>query len=387
MNKLKQINFLVLSWAIEALNQDIDEDTDSESNDSEPSIDFAVGGQAVIEGVMMRSPSSTTIAVRKEDGSIVVRKKPYRTVTQRFPWLNQPILRGVINLFEMMIIGTDAINFSANESLEEEEDLKKKKAKLSAKVKEKVKEKGAKMAAKESTNEDEVEKSKTAKFFEVLMFGLSFVLAMALSLSLFKFLPYWITTFLEKHFSVIADNYVVFNLIDGLIKMSIFLSYIFILSLIPSFRRIFEYHGAEHKSIFNYESKLPLNVKNADKQIRFHPRCGTSFILIVFVISIIFYTFVPKLDSFWTSLALRIAVLPFIAGISYEVLKMSAKHKDHLIVKAMIAPGLWFQRLTTKEPDASQLEIGLRSLSEALAMEKIHGAKISAKDKACCPGM
>jgi uncharacterized protein YqhQ len=341
MNVFKRTNFLALAWAIEALNQDVDEE-------KEEKIDFAVGGQAVIEGVMMRSPNTITIAVRKPSGDIKVKKKKYQTLTQRFAWLNVPIVRGVVNLFEMMIIGTDAINFSANESLEEPETEKKKKKKPSK------------------------FKKKLIKFGEGFMFALSFVLAMAISLSLFKFLPFWAATFLEGNFAVIADNYILFNLIDGIIKMSIFLSYIFLLSLIPDFRRIFEYHGAEHKSIWAYETKGGLTVDNAKKQTRYHPRCGTSFILIVFVISIIFYTFIPKLDTFWSSFGLRVAVLPFIAGISYEYLKLSAKHQGNLIVRLMIAPGLWFQRLTTKEPDKKQLAVGLKSLTEALAMEKAH---------------
>jgi uncharacterized protein YqhQ len=339
MNIFKRSNFLALTWAIEALNQEVEEE-------NEPSIDFAVGGQAVIEGVMMRSPNSITIAVRKQSGEIKVDKKPYQTLTQKYSWLNIPILRGVVNLFEMMIIGTNAINFSANESLEEPESKKSKKKK------------------------SEFQK-KLAKFAEGAMFALSFVFAMALSLSLFKFIPFWTATFIESRFSVVQENYMLFNLIDGVIKMSIFLTYIFLLSLIPDFRKIFEYHGAEHKSIYAYENKKELNVENAKKQIRFHPRCGTSFILIVFLVSIVFYTFIPKLDSFWTSFALRVAVLPFIAGISYEYLKFSAKHQDNAFVKALIAPGLWFQRLTTKEPDEKQLAVGLQSLKEALAMEKL----------------
>lgn len=339
MNLIKKINFLVLSWTVEALNKDVEESLPQ-------GIDFAVGGQAVVEGVMMRSPSSVTIAVRKPNGKITVKKKHYRTLTQRIRLLNIPILRGVINLFEMMVIGTNAINFSANESLSDDHN-----------------------------DEQEKEKSFLLKFFEYSMFVLSFIFALAFSIFLFKFVPLWITTFLESKFAYIQENYIIFNLIDGVLKMSIFLSYIFLLSLLPSFHRIFEYHGAEHKSIFNYENHLPLNVENAKRQIRFHPRCGTSFILIVFTLSILVYTFVPKQPDFWSNLALRIAVLPFIAGISYEYLKLSARHMGNVIVKALVAPGLWFQRLTTKEPNEKQLEVGLESLKSALVMEETFRAK------------
>lgn len=347
MNIFKKANFLVMNWTIEALNKTADEQ-------SIKGIDFAVGGQAVIEGVMMRSPNNLTIAVRKADGSIKVKKKKFKTLTQRHKWLNVPIVRGVINLVEMMYVGSDAINYSAAESIEEEDELIKNK--------------------KKSFDGETDKKAKKMSIWEkvgfVVMYVVSFVLAIALSLSLFKLIPLWITTWLDSQVPYIHDHFIVFNLIDGVIKMSIFLSYIYILSLFKSFHRIFEYHGAEHKSIFNYESHLPLNVENAKKQIRFHPRCGTSFILVVFLVSILFYTFVPKQPDFWANFSLRLALLPFIAGISYEYLKLSAKHANNAIVKALIAPGLWFQRLTTQEPDDKQLEVGLHSLQAALEMEK-----------------
>ncbi len=344
MNLFKKTNLILLNWLVQTAEK-TSQSTKSTSKNSK--IDFAVGGQAVIEGVMMRSPNNITIAVRKPGGKIKVKKRPYKTLTQRYKWLNIPFLRGIINLFEMMVVGTQGINFSANESLEEDPKTK-----------------------------EEIEKAKKQKeslplkIFEIFMFALSIVLALALSIFLFKFLPLWTTTFLEGKNPFIEQNYIIFNIIDAVIKISIFLSYILILSVIPSFRRIFEYHGAEHKSIFTYEQKLPLEIKNAKNQTRFHPRCGTSFILIVFVVSILVYTFVPKQDDFWINLSVRLAFLPLIAGISYEYLKLSAKHTNKLFVRALVAPGLWFQRLTTKEPDDKQLEVGLRSLSDALEMEK-----------------
>lgn len=333
MNILKKTAHLVLNWSIAAASTD-------------KKIDFAIGGQAVIEGVMMRSPNNITIAVRKPSGKVKVDKRPYNTLTQRYKWLNIPILRGVINLFEMMVIGTQAINFSANESLEEEHE----------------------------EHEEPQKQTKWGKALEIGMFTLSLILALGLSLFLFKFIPLGLTTILESQSSFIQKNYIVFNLIDGLIKTLIFFSYIFLLSLIPSFRRVFEYHGAEHKSIFTYEKKLPLEPEHAKKQTRFHPRCGTSFIIIVFVISILVYTFVPKQDAFINNLLLRITFLPIIAGIAYEYLKLSAKYINSKFVKALVAPGLWFQRLTTKEPDDKQLEIGLASLKTALEMEKTASA-------------
>ena len=213
-------------------------------------------------------------------------------------------------------------------------------------------------------------KSTGMKVLEYLMFVFSLILALALSIFLFKFIPLWVTTLLQEKIPYLKEHYFAFNLLDGVLKMFMFLAYIYVLSLIPSFRRIFEYHGAEHKSIFTYENHLKLIPENAKKQTRFHPRCGTSFILIVFVISILVYTALPKQPNFWENLSVRLAFLPLIAGISYEYLKASAKYSKNFMVKAIIQPGLWFQRLTTKEPNKAQLEVGLKSLETALAMEK-----------------
>lgn len=305
-----------------------------------------------MEGVMMRSPNNITIAMRKKDKSIKVYKKKYNTLTQRFKGLNIPIIRGVINLFEMMVIGAKAVNISANEMLEDELTPKEK----------------AKLKKQKRTWE--------TKLLEYVMFVTSLIFAIALSIFLFKFLPLWITTYLESKFQYLKENYFVFNLIDGGLKMFMFLAYIWVLSLMPSFKRIFEYHGAEHKSIFTYENKLALDTKNAKKQSRFHPRCGTSFILIVFVISIMVYTVLPKQEDFLKNLTVRIGFLPLIAGISYEYLKISAKYSKNIIVKGIVTPGLWFQRLTTREPNTKQLEVGLKSLKEALIMENKNSKKL-----------
>ena len=286
----------------------------------------------------MRSPSSVTIAVRKSDGSIKIRKKHYRTLTQKYSWLNVPIVRGVVNLFEMMIIGTEAINYSAAESLDE----------------------------------DPKEEKQTAlkRALELTMFVTSFAIAIGISLFLFKVLPLWITTFIDGKIPAVHENFVLFNVIDGILKMLIFMTYISLLALMKDFQRIFEYHGAEHKAIFNYEKKIPLTPENSQKQSRFHPRCGTSFILIVFVISIIVYSFVPKQEIFWHNLVLRLGFLPIIAGVSYEYLKYTAKYATGRFSRALVTPGLWFQRLTTREPNNEQLEVSIASLKAALDMEK-----------------
>lgn len=297
-------------------------------------IDFAVGGQAVVEGVMMRSPNHIAISVRKPNNEVKTKSKPYKTLTQRFKFLNLPIIRGVLNLFEMMYIGTDAINFSANESLPEEENQK-----------------------------------KENKYLNTFLFAFSIIFALFLSLMLFKFTPLLLTTFFENKIPFIKENYIVFNLIDGALKILIFLSYLYLLTLWKDFRRIFEYHGAEHKSIFAYENNKELTPENASKESRFHPRCGTSFILIVFLTSILVYTFVPKQDTFILNFSIRLLFLPLIAGVSYEYLKISAKHSNNFFVKALITPGLYFQKLTTLEPNSSQLEVAISSLKSVLESE------------------
>lgn len=298
-------------------------------------IDFAVGGQAVIEGVMMRSPAFITVAVRKESGNIKVKDDPYKSITKRIKIFGLPLIRGVVGLFEMMIIGMRALNFAANEMVDEGDDKP---------------------------------KTKSQKALETLMFVLSFVIAIALSLFLFKFLPLWITETISQLYEPIRNSFL-YNLIDGTLKTSFFVLYIALLGIMPSIKRVFEYHGAEHKSIFTYEKGLPLTVENSKKQSRFHPRCGTSFILIVFMISILTYTLLPRDPDFGMNFLKRLAFLPLIAGISYEFLKWSAKHQANKWMKWAIVPGLTFQKLTTREPDDKQLEVALHALQKALDLE------------------
>jgi uncharacterized protein YqhQ len=309
-------------------------------------IDFAIGGQALIEGIMMRSPNFITIAVRKKNGSIKTKEDPFKSVTKKYKILGIPIVRGLVNMVEMMSVGMKALNFSTNEFFLDDETL--------------------------SKEEEAKSKKQTIgkKILNILFLTFNFIIALAFALFLFKFLPLLLTDLLSKYFPYLKTNYLLYNLIDGLIKASFFIIYIFVISLFSYFRKVFEYHGAEHKSIFTYEKELPLTVENAKKQSRFHPRCGTSFLFIVIVISIIVYTFLPPNPVFAIKLGERIALLPVIAGISYELLKISAKHQNNFFVKAFTAPGLLFQRITTKEPNDKQLEIGLAALQKALDLEK-----------------
>ncbi|MFH1720632.1 MAG: DUF1385 domain-containing protein [Patescibacteria group bacterium] len=301
-------------------------------------IDFAIGGQAVIEGVMMRSPHHVVVSVRKESGKIKSKHENFLSLTQKHKIFSLPVLRGMVGLIEMMIVGYRALNFSANESVEE-------------------------------NPKEKHEKTTLENIGDIILMLFSIILALAIGIFLFKFVPLSLAEFLSNNFPLIKENYVLYNIIDGITKTLIFVGYIWVISLAPTFKRVFEYHGAEHKAVYAYEKGLKLTVQNAKKQIRFHPRCGTSFVFVVFAISILIYTLFPKLDEFYLNLTLRVALLPVIAGVAYEALKLSAKHTKKWWVKVLIAPGLWFQRITTREPNEAQLEVALDSLEKALEQE------------------
>lgn len=299
-------------------------------------IDFAIGGQAVIEGIMMKSPSFITVAVRKKDGSIKIMEQEFISLTTRYKTLKLPLIRGIINLIEMIIIGMKALNFSADEYAEEE------------------------------LPDD---KKKRSKFFDIATMSVSFVISIALALFLFKFIPLTITEFLRTKFPYIANHYIVFNLIDGSIRIAIFVLYIFILSLFKSFHRIFEYHGAEHMAVHAYEKNNELTTHNIAQENPEHPRCGTSFLLAVFIVSIIIYSLIPRNPVFWLNLSQRIALIPLIAAVGYEILKWSAKHRNHILMKFVVLPGLLMQKITTQKPSKDQIEIAIAALKRALELE------------------
>lgn len=328
------------------------------SGQKQGKFDFAVGGQAVMEGVMMRSPHHIVIAVRKPDGAILVKEEKFKSWGERFggrKWRVSciPVLRGMVGLVESLYIGVRALNFSNDVFLSSE--------------------------TKKSDSELVSSASRTLQ--EVLIGIFSLVIGLALALFLFKWLPLFLTDFLSGQFPVLNDTYIYFNIIDGVFKTFFFLLYLLLIAQIPDIKRLFQYHGAEHKSITTYESiDAPLWTKDggmtlltpneAKKHSRFHPRCGTSFIIIVFALSIFIYTIVPTHDAFYLKFLERVAMLPLIAGISYEALKYSAKHMDKWAVRQIVKPGLWFQKVTTAEPDLKQLEVGLASLKRALELER-----------------
>ena len=291
-----------------------------------------VGGQAVIEGVMMRAPRSMAIAVRRPNGEIVVRKEMVVPLSERYPVVKLPIVRGAVALFTSLVIGIKALNFSANEAVTEEEK--------------------------------EGEGDKGGELSSWAMAG-TMAVAFGFGICLFFLFPLYLTKLMTP---VIGDNNIVFNLVDGVIRVIVFLIYIWGISRMKDIQRVFQYHGAEHKCIFAYEALEELTIENVKKYSRLHPRCGTSFLLIVMLVSIAVFSVIPKLWPFYLKAGSRIVLLPLIAGISYEFLRWSAKNDSHPLVKMIITPGLALQRLTTREPDDEQLEVAIRSLDEALEM-------------------
>lgn len=303
-------------------------------------IDFAVGGQAVIEGVMMRSPHYSIVSVRDPEGRIQMKLEAFQSITERVRIFRLPLIRGVVHLVESMRLGYRSLNYSNDVFLGETPE----------------------------------KKATQKRWVQILMGALSVfsvVISLGVTLFMLKVLPLWVANQAAELWPAVENNYFLFNAIDGLTKITIFLAYISSIALLKDIRRVFQYHGAEHKSIWTYEHGKELTVENARKQTRFHPRCGTSFIFIVILMSIFVYTLVPPADSFAVQLGIRIAVIPLIAGISYELLKFSAKHQKSRLVQALVAPGLFLQRLTTKEPDDAQLEVALNSLKESLKQEEL----------------
>ena len=296
-----------------------------------------IGGQAVIEGVMMRGPASIVIAVRKPNHEIVVKSEKVTPLKERFPPFKLPILRGVATLFESLVWGMKALTYSANQALEDEN-------------------------------------GGSSKEMSGFTIAITMLLSLGLGVGLFIILPERLASLIsEKSFISDAANskYIkyIFNISDGIIRLTIFLIYVLLISRSKNIARVFEYHGAEHKSIHAYEAGEELTEENAAKYSPLHPRCGTAFLMTVMVIGILIFSIFGKPDSILVRIGTRLALLPFIAGISYEIIRLTAKKRNNRFVKLLMAPGLWLQRLTTKEPSEDQIEVAIRSLVEVLAME------------------
>ncbi len=301
-----------------------------------------VGGQAVIEGVMMRGPKYLATAIRRRDKRIEVKKEAFESITQEKKFLGIPLVRGFVSLIEMMIIGFKTLNFSASKW---EEDWAEEEQEKSGKP---VKEKSE-------------QRKKTEEFF-------SFAFAFVLGFLLFAFLPYKIADWIG-----LGKENLYFNILAGSIRIVFFVLYVWIISLMKDVKRLFQYHGAEHKSVFAYENKSALDADSVQKFTTLHPRCGTSFMFFVLLISILVFSIIDTIvASIWGSpallvrLAYHMLLIPLVSGISYEVLKLSGKNINHPLVKLMTAPGLALQRITTQPPDNEQIEVAVVAMKVAL---------------------
>ncbi|MBO4983490.1 MAG: DUF1385 domain-containing protein [Clostridia bacterium] len=336
-----------------------------------------VGGQAVIEGVMMKNGQEVALAVRKEDGTIEIEKSKFIALKTKHKWLNIPIIRGIVGFFESMVLSFKTLS-KATDMLgldEEDEKLKaEKQAKKEARRKEKLAKKGiveeekpedvAKKAEDVAKKEEKEGSGATTVFIMVI----SLILGLGLTLFLFSALPTMVTELICKLFSIDKDGNMRYLLagVEGLIKILIFIIYLASVTLMKDIRRTFQYHGAEHKSIACFESGMELTPENARKCTRFHPRCGTSFMFVMILLGVIVGMFIPKWG--WVRIVIKIALMPVIMGVGYEFIMLAGKHENWL-TRALSAPGLWMQRITTKEPDDNQLAIAICAIKASMPEE------------------
>ena len=288
-----------------------------------------IGGQAVIEGVMIKTKKNLVIAVRKPNGKITAKKQKLKPLSEKIKFFGWPFIRGIVELIEILVIGVKALNYSANESIDKKEE---------------------KITSKELV--------------------ITFVIALGFAFLLFKFLPLLITKFIFNK-GVIGSSRAIFNLIDGLLRISMFILYILIISRMKDVKRLFQYHGAEHKAVNCFEDGKKLTHENIKKYSTLHPRCGTSFIIIVLFVAILVFSIVKIDINFWLLLVLRVPLILPIAGLSYELLKLSDKFKNNPIFNSLLKPGLWLQRITTRQPTKKQIEVAILAVKNILRLEGV----------------
>lgn len=296
-----------------------------------------IGGQAVMEGVMMKNQEKYAVAVRKPDNEIIVEVSEYNGLIHNKKIRNIPILRGVFSFIESLVLGMKTLTFSASFFEEEEDGQKKKEEKI-------------------LTKEEQEHKEKKEKKKEDVMMGGTVVLSVVLAVAIFMILPYYLSTLFHRF---IASQMLI-TLLEGVIRLAIFIGYVALISLMQDIKRVYMYHGAEHKCINCIEHGLELTVENVRISSKQHKRCGTSFLLIVMIISIFFFMFI-QIDSRILRLVLRIVLIPVIAGVSYEFIRIAGR-SDHAVVNILSKPGMWLQNLTTREPDDSMIEVGIASV-------------------------
>jgi uncharacterized protein YqhQ len=282
------------------------------------------GGQAVIEGVMMRGKDRVAIAVRKSPEEIVLKKMDVDTISDKFTFLKWPFIRGIVTLFSSLFIGMKALSFSASQVIEEEDEE-----------------------------------------ITPLEMAISIIVAFGLAILLFVVLPASIVSLIQRY----INNNIILNMVEGIIKISAFLGYLIVISRFKDIQRVFRYHGAEHKVINNYEAQKPLTVENAREYSALHPRCGTNFMFIVILLSIFFFSFFGR-PPFLQRVLYHLLLLPVIAGTSYEIIRLAGKEKANPLIKVIATPGIWLQKLTTGEPDDSMLEVAIKALQAVLPEEE-----------------
>ena len=297
-----------------------------------------VGGQAVLEGVMMRSPHAWGICIRRPDGTLATHSEPLDKLSDKHKWMGWPFMRGIMTLGQAMTLGFRALRYSANVLLDELTPDDEKKTEISGWV-----------------------------------IAVNLILSLGFFIFMYKFVPLLAATKLKNHYPAFG-NQILFNVIDGVIRIALFLLFIWGISLWPDIKRVYRYHGAEHKTVFAFENNDPLTVENAQAYSTFHPRCGTSFLMTVMLIAMLFYMLIPA-TTFWARFASRLALLPVIAAVSYELIRFAAKHGSSFFA-VMTKPGLWLQRITTQPPSDDQVETAIAALNEAMELEKQRGGEL-----------
>ena len=351
----------------------------------------SVGGQAVIEGVMMKNGTRVALAIRKEDGSVEVKNSEFHPLKEKHKWINIPILRGIVGFVESMILSFRTLGDSTEmlgiDELEEKEKAEKAEKKAKRKLEKQAKKQGVTVEELQKSTEDndteniekseevskKAEKKDNGSASTGFIMAISLALGLVLAIALFMFLPTYATDginyLVTKYTNLDGINHYVQAGIEGVIRILIFIIYIASVSLMKDIKRTFSYHGAEHKSIACYEKGLELTPENARKCSRFHPRCGTSFLFVMLIISIIVGIFIPEFEGMsWLRSVCKVACLPLIMGIGYEFIMLAGKHNNWL-TRALSAPGLWMQRLTTKEPDDKQLAIAICAIKATMPEE------------------
>lgn len=337
----------------------------------------SIGGQAVIEGIMMKGPQNTSLAVRTPDKSIAVEEVNFPNPIKKYKWLGIPVLRGIITFAITLYVGTKTLMRSADLSgmtaLEEEQEAQKKEEKLRKKAEK------TGVSYEELKEQDEKKPKKLSNALMTVIMTIGTILGVGLAVFLFMYIPSIIFNLFNslasgEALSISAIEHGVLQnwrpLLEGLMKIAIFVGYILLVSQTSDIKRLFKYHGAEHKTIFCYEKGLPLTVENVRKQVRFHPRCGTSFMFLMIAVGIIFSTVVvllfpavTKLTGIWVTI--KILLVPVFCGIGYELIKICGKY-ENTVTKIIAAPGLWVQRITTKEPDDDMIEVSIKAMEEVI---------------------